>query len=231
MQEYLQKEQQSNSSPFIITEEVPSYIVHEPVLRYQKADAQQEMINPSSPASDERGIKGQESTDSQYATAQSTVGRPYLNIAQSERLPAFSRFDWPLIPEFDSTFFTQDIPSSPPQTPLEPILITLSKLEPVMTRYARVFNPIWEPQKEDPLSDYGSIPLVLNAAVEKNLNYLQEGIHDRFQTYLDRFHHYREVVEPVFREFGLPTELMYLSLVESGFNPRAYSRARASGPW
>ena len=24
---------------------------------------------------------------------------------------------------------------------------------------------------------------------------------------------------------------MYLSLVESGFNPRAFSRSRASGPW
>ncbi|MDX1411941.1 MAG: LysM peptidoglycan-binding domain-containing protein, partial [Nitrospirales bacterium] len=67
--------------------------------------------------------------------------------------------------------------------------------------------------------------------VERNIQYFRDGIHDRFQSYLDRFHHYRGLVEPIFKEYGLPPELMYLSLVESGFNPRAYSRARASGPW
>jgi len=35
----------------------------------------------------------------------------------------------------------------------------------------------------------------------------------------------------VLREKGLPEDLVYLALVESGFNPRAYSRARACGPW
>ena len=39
------------------------------------------------------------------------------------------------------------------------------------------------------------------------------------------------MVEQVFAEFDLPLDLIYLSLVESGFNPRAYSRARATGPW
>ncbi len=230
IQEYLQKKRQPGSSTFTIDEDVSSYIIHEPVLRNQEADVQ-EVNNQASPASDERKVKGQESTDSQYATAQSTGDFPFLTIAQSDRLPVFSRFHWHLVPELDRSFFTQGIPSPSPQIVLEPILIRLSKLEPVMTRYAHVFDPAWEPKKEDLSSDYGNISLVLNAAVEKNLKYFQEGIHDRFQTYLDRFHHYREIVEPIFREFGLPTELMYLSLVESGFNPRAYSRARASGPW
>ena len=29
----------------------------------------------------------------------------------------------------------------------------------------------------------------------------------------------------------LPEDLVYLALIESGFNPQAYSRARAAGPW
>src|SRR5690606_13336536 len=33
------------------------------------------------------------------------------------------------------------------------------------------------------------------------------------------------------REEGLPEDLIYLSMIESVFNPRAYSRARAVGPW
>jgi membrane-bound lytic murein transglycosylase D len=100
-----------------------------------------------------------------------------------------------------------------------------------LARFVDVLNSDWEPVDPETFSEYGTIPLVINDAVAKNLRYFQEGITDRFQSYLDRFHHYKEIVEPIFREFGLPTELMYLSLVESGFNPKAFSRARASGPW
>lgn len=229
--EYLPDEQQRSSSPVVIVEEVPAYIIHKPVLRHQEATPPEVMI-PVSPTSDDQHLKTQEeSTDSPDNIALTPIDLQPLYISQKDRLHAFSRFDWPLLPELDSAFFTKDIPIFSPKTQLQPILITLSKPEPDITRYARVFDRAWEPKKDDPSSDYGSIPLVLNAAVEKNLKYFQEGIPDRFQTYLDRFHHYKEVVEPIFREFGLPTELMYLSLVESGFNPKAYSRARASGPW
>jgi membrane-bound lytic murein transglycosylase D len=33
------------------------------------------------------------------------------------------------------------------------------------------------------------------------------------------------------RENGLPEDLVYMALIESGFNPYAYSRRKASGPW
>ncbi|MCA9422593.1 MAG: transglycosylase SLT domain-containing protein, partial [Nitrospira sp.] len=100
-----------------------------------------------------------------------------------------------------------------------------------LARFAKIFDHTWEVPQQRKIAAYGTIPLVLNDAVEKNLEYFQHGIHERFQSYLDRFHHYQDLVEPVFRELGLPRELMYLSLVESGFNPRAFSRSRASGPW
>ena len=78
---------------------------------------------------------------------------------------------------------------------------------------------------------YEAIPVIVNPAVERNIHYFQNVIHDRFQKWLTRFYLYRPLIEQIFVEFGLPKELVYLSLVESGFNPRAYSRARASGPW
>ncbi len=78
---------------------------------------------------------------------------------------------------------------------------------------------------------YEAIPVIVNPAVERNIHYFQNVIHDRFQEWLTRFYAYRPLVEEIFLEVGLPKELIYLSLVESGFNPRAYSRARASGPW
>jgi len=35
----------------------------------------------------------------------------------------------------------------------------------------------------------------------------------------------------VLKEKGLPEDLVYLAMIESGFNPYAYSRAKATGPW
>ncbi len=78
---------------------------------------------------------------------------------------------------------------------------------------------------------YEDLPVIVNPAVERHIEYFQNDIHDRFQEWLTRFYAYRPLLEQIFVEFDLPKELIYLSLVESGFNPRAYSRARASGPW
>jgi membrane-bound lytic murein transglycosylase D len=63
------------------------------------------------------------------------------------------------------------------------------------------------------------------------MRFFHTAIRDRFEQWLTRLSGYRPLVENILMEFDLPTDLVYLSLVESGFNPRAYSRARATGPW
>ena len=78
---------------------------------------------------------------------------------------------------------------------------------------------------------YGEISLILNPSVEQKIQYFRTVIPDRFQKWLDQFNKHKLVVKQIFFELGLPQELMYLSVIESGFNPRAYSRAHASGPW
>ena len=102
--------------------------------------------------------------------------------------------------------------------------------EPVW-RYAHVLASSANPGDAEPQPLYDEISVILNPAVERHVRYLQEDIHDRFQRALDRFYPYEPLIERIFAEFGLPHDLVYLSLVESGFNPLAYSRARASGPW
>jgi membrane-bound lytic murein transglycosylase D len=42
---------------------------------------------------------------------------------------------------------------------------------------------------------------------------------------------YREIILPILRKEGLPEDLLFLAMIESGFNPRAYSRAHAVGLW
>jgi membrane-bound lytic murein transglycosylase D len=39
------------------------------------------------------------------------------------------------------------------------------------------------------------------------------------------------MMKEVLKANGLPEDLVYMALIESGFNPKAYSRRRASGPW
>ncbi len=78
---------------------------------------------------------------------------------------------------------------------------------------------------------YAMMPLEVNLHVQRILDYYQHDIHNRFQKYLDRFEKYKGLVQRTFKDAGLPIELGYLSLVESGFNPRALSSASASGPW
>ena len=48
------------------------------------------------------------------------------------------------------------------------------------------------------------------------------------RSYYERYIPY---MRKIFQQEGLPEDLTYLAMVESGFNPRAYSRAHASGPW
>ena len=98
-------------------------------------------------------------------------------------------------------------------------------------RYRKLFAIFSGEAKLEPEMPYGEVSLVLNPSVERNIQYFQTAIPDRFQEWLDRFQKYKPVVEQIFAEFGLPKELIYLSVIESGFNPRAYSRARAAGPW
>lgn len=75
------------------------------------------------------------------------------------------------------------------------------------------------------------ITIVVNSRVEKWLDYFQGRGHSVMQKWLDRRSRYQPMVEEIFQDAGLPKDLFYLALIESGLNPRAYSRAHAAGMW
>jgi peptidoglycan lytic transglycosylase D len=80
-------------------------------------------------------------------------------------------------------------------------------------------------------NDSYNVPIVMDSSVQTHIRYFNTSIHDRFEQWLIRLSRYRPLVENIFTEFHLPSDLVFLSLVESGFNPYAYSRAKATGPW
>ena len=60
---------------------------------------------------------------------------------------------------------------------------------------------------------------------------VQEGLRERFREGLVRSRYYRPTMERIFRQWGLPPELVTLAQVESGFQSRAKSSAGACGIW
>jgi membrane-bound lytic murein transglycosylase D len=75
------------------------------------------------------------------------------------------------------------------------------------------------------------LPLELNKPVRFYLSHFCTVKKSVFKTYLARSGKYLPKMRQIFVEYGLPPDLVYLALVESGFNPWARSPAEAVGPW
>lgn len=75
------------------------------------------------------------------------------------------------------------------------------------------------------------LPIVMNDRVKSSIIYYQTVGKDVFTKFLTRRRRYERLFKEVLTEHGLPHDLIYLSMVESGYNPNAYSWARAAGLW
>jgi membrane-bound lytic murein transglycosylase D len=76
-----------------------------------------------------------------------------------------------------------------------------------------------------------AIPLVMNKHVEKAIKLFTKRERTFFLDAYSRSGRYRPSIVKALKEAGLPEELSWLPLIESGFKVRAFSRARALGLW
>jgi membrane-bound lytic murein transglycosylase D len=76
-----------------------------------------------------------------------------------------------------------------------------------------------------------NIPVVVNERVVAWMEYFQGAGRKHFKRYLERSSRYLPLMQAILREQGMPTDLVYIALIESGFNNHAYSHAAAVGPW
>lgn len=83
----------------------------------------------------------------------------------------------------------------------------------------------------EPAKAVYDMPIEWNERVENAIIYFQTVARKAFQNYMKRSGKYKDLMQKIIREKGLPEDLVWLCLVESGFNPKAYSWARAVGPW
>ncbi len=76
-----------------------------------------------------------------------------------------------------------------------------------------------------------TIPLPLNEDVENNIVLFSSRMKGTFARWLERAGRYFPVLLPILREEGLPEELIYLTMIESGVNTVARSPAKCIGLW
>lgn len=75
------------------------------------------------------------------------------------------------------------------------------------------------------------VPIAMNKQVKAYLVYFSTERKEVIRRYLSRSTRYLPMIREIFQEHGLPEDLAYLAMIESGFNPHAYSHAHACGMW
>lgn len=75
------------------------------------------------------------------------------------------------------------------------------------------------------------IPMVVNDDVIRWMEYFTGRGRKYYHRYLSRSTKYQPMMKEKLRAAGMPEDLVYLSMIESGYNPHAYSSAAAAGLW
>ncbi len=92
-------------------------------------------------------------------------------------------------------------------------------------------HPHYRELKMRTLAGRADIPIDLTPEVRAYIHFFCTEGREFFGRSLSRSTAYLPMIQMAFRKHGLPQDLAYKALVESGFNPRARSRANALGMW
>jgi membrane-bound lytic murein transglycosylase D len=93
---------------------------------------------------------------------------------------------------------------------------------------AALVEPIPVPEPDVTPSDF---PVVVNDQVKALLRYFESKKWSLISASFERARRYIGMMRAVFREHGLPQDLVNLAFIESAVNPRATSRVKAAGIW
>ena len=77
------------------------------------------------------------------------------------------------------------------------------------------------------------LPLVMNEHVQRLINYFTKTTRGKatIRVSMGRGNAYRPMIERILEEEGVPAEIYYLAMAESGFRPKARSHMAATGMW
>ncbi len=101
----------------------------------------------------------------------------------------------------------------------------------LLTPYLEGSNRVAAP--EPPWPDFGrfDVPISYNDQVKKAIHILRNDAFDVFAEWLSRTNQYRAMIQAILSRSGLPGDLIYVAMVESGFDPRARTPEGGAGLW
>jgi membrane-bound lytic murein transglycosylase D len=98
-------------------------------------------------------------------------------------------------------------------------------------RFEKQLNSMVDQEIQALVGHREDIPMELNQEVLINLNYFLNDARGFMTRSLNRGQKYIPIMKAILRQKGLPEELVYLALIESGYRTEAVSHASAVGPW
>ena len=96
-------------------------------------------------------------------------------------------------------------------------------------------HPRWDPSLEEELKQWDhqvkfDVPIQMNKQVRAYLVYFSTERKEVIPRYLSRSSRYLPMIKETFQEYGLPEDMAYLAMIESGFDAKAFSGG-ACGMW
>jgi membrane-bound lytic murein transglycosylase D len=141
----------------------------------------------------------------------------------------------PIAPPADTAPATDTLPLPPPPPPADTIAVSASE---VTKQAVAVFgDSVGVPPdsavaaEEDPVWDIDVRAYETHARVEHYVNMFSGDAKSRIVERLERGSRYEPMIRAKLKAAGLPEDMYYLALIESGYSPDAYSRAAAVGIW
>ncbi|QER42029.1 lytic transglycosylase domain-containing protein [Thermodesulfobacterium sp. TA1] len=105
----------------------------------------------------------------------------------------------------------------------------------VFSGFTQTPNPqdeeVYEVLEELPAKVIKNLPQDINDQVAYFIKYFTKDKRDVTERWLKRCTPYLSYFKNIFKEYGIPEDLVYLAFIESGCNPFAISRAGAVGIW
>ena len=146
-----------------------------------------------------------------------------LGEMSGEDQEEFSRFETTLLYSYENYFSTITQGETP---------IAIASLREELAEYLEPLEFEINGSKFQVIDDReGHIPLVMNSRVEQAVKFFQTKGRRSFQIWLSRYPGYKDLITNILKQNELPEELIFLAMIESGLNPKAYSRAHAAGMW
>ncbi len=111
------------------------------------------------------------------------------------------------------------------------VVLPMAPGSPAMAQMQQGAVPVKGTDLNDNESDMLNLPEDMNDRVTMWIEYFQGRGRPNMQRYLSRSSRYLARMKEILKSHGLPEDLVYIALIESGFNSKAHSSAQAVGYW